>query len=104
MLRIYERIDSLSKERKISQKELAEAIGLSSGQIFTNWKSRDSMLGADVAVKIANFFGVTVEYLVTGETTNPLQQQSKDLSVKYYALMHKYEGLKKAMQDVLDKN
>lgn len=103
MLGIYERIDSLSKERKISQKELAEAIGLSSGQIFTNWKSRDSMLGADVAVKIAQFFGVTVEYLVTGETSNPLQKTSEDLSVKYHELLRRHENLKKSIQELVQK-
>ena len=103
MLDIIKRIELLSKERKVSQKELAEAIGLSSGQIFTNWKNNDSMPKADVAVKIARFFGVTVEYLVTGETSNPLQQTSEDLSMKYHELLHKYEALKKAMQDVINK-
>ena len=104
MLGIYERIDMLSKERKVSQKDLSEYLGLATPHVFANWKQRDSMLRADVAVRIANFFGVTVEYLVTGETSNPLQQASNDMSIKYYALLRKYEGLKKTMQDVLDKN
>ena len=104
MLGIYERIETLSKERKVSQKELAEAIGLSSGQIFTNWKARNSMLGADVAVKIAHYFGVTVEYLVTGETSNPLQQSSEELGIKYYELLHKYEALKKSVIKAVEDN
>lgn len=103
MLGIFERIDALSKERKVSYKTLAEYLGFSSAQTFTNLKYNDSMPKADVAVKIAQFFGVTVEYLVTGETTNPLQGTSEDLSRKYHEILNKYESLKKQMQDVLDK-
>lgn len=103
MLGIFERIETLSNERKISQKELSEYLGLASPVVFANWRRRDSMPDADTAVKIARFFGVTVEYLVTGETSNPLQQTSEDLSVKYHEILHKYDSLKKSMQDILDK-
>ena len=104
MLGIFERIEELSKERKISQKELAEYLGFSSAQVFTNWKYRGSMPDADVAVKIARLFGVTVEYLVTGETDNPLQRSSEELQLKYYELLHKYEALKKSVIKAVEDN
>ena len=82
MLDVFQRIDDLLKEKKISQKELAQNIGLSSAQVFTNWKLRDSIPPADIACKIADFLGTTVEYLVTGEEKNPLQTKVDTLAKK----------------------
>ena len=99
MLGIFERIDTLVKERKVSYKVLAEYLGFSSAQTLTNLKYNDSMPKADVAIKIAQFFGVSVEYLVNGET-----ETSKDFSRKYHEVLDRYENLKTAVQDAIDKN
>ncbi len=64
------RLDELLKERNSAQKDLSAYIGLTTPQILANWKQRGSMPSADIAVKIAQFLGTTVEYLVTGEETN----------------------------------
>ena len=101
MLDIYERIDALSKERRVSNKALAEYLGFSSPQTFTNWKYNDSMPKADVAVKIAKFFGVSVEYLVTGETSNPLESQLEEMSNKYFMVQRKYDLLKTSMLNLI---
>ena len=75
----YARIDELLKERKLTQKDLCQGIGLASNQIYTNWKSRDSMPAADVAFKIAQYLNTTVEYLLTGSESNILAQQNETL-------------------------
>lgn len=86
---LYTRIDTLLKERRLTQKDLSEYLGLSSVQIYANWKQRDTMPAADVAVKIAEYFGTSVEYLITGK--------EKDL------YKGRFEKLVQDMQSVIDK-
>ena len=62
----FSRIEELLKEKKKTQKDMVVHIGVSA-QSFTNWKARNSIPSADIAVKIAQFLNTSVEYLVTGE-------------------------------------
>jgi len=52
-------------------KELAKATGISRHTLDNYLNVRERMPTADVAVKIAQTLGVSVEYLVTGEEKNP---------------------------------
>lgn len=64
-----DRIDNLLKENGKTKKELAEYVGISP-QSFYDWKTRNTIPAADIAVKIAIFLNTSVEYLVTGEEKN----------------------------------
>ena len=70
---VYERIESLRKERKISQGNLEKELGFSNGSI-SKWKT--SMPKPERLQKIADYFGVTVDYLMTGK--------EKEGGEKYY--------------------
>lgn len=59
-----ERLDNLLAVKKISGRKLAEQIGVTTGTISA-WKN-GSYPSADKAVKIAEIFNTTVEYLVNG--------------------------------------
>ena len=61
-----ERIDELLKEKNLSRNDLNSAIGLPKN-IIAQWKIRETIPAADVAVKIADYLETSVEYLVTGE-------------------------------------
>ena len=65
---IVERIDTLCAGQCIKRKQLADAIGIAPSTIAT-WAIRNTIPSADVALEIANYFGVSVEWLITG--TNP---------------------------------
>jgi len=52
-------------------KELAALTGISKHTLDNYLNVREYMPSADVAVKIANALGVSVEYLVTGEENGP---------------------------------
>jgi len=54
-------------------KELAEKTGISRHTLDNYLNVRKNMPTADVAVKIAQTLGVTVEYLVTGKENQPEQ-------------------------------
>ena len=64
---VYERIESLRKERKISQGNLEKELGFSNGSI-SKWKT--SMPKPERLQKIAGYFGVTVDYLMTGNESD----------------------------------
>lgn len=70
---VYERIESLRKERKISQGNLEKELGFSNGSI-SKWKT--SMPKPERLQKIADYFGVSVDYLMTGK--------EKEGGEKYY--------------------
>ena len=60
----YERLESLRKESKISQGKLEKELGFSNG-LISKWKN--SVPSHDRLKKLADYFGVSVEYLMTGE-------------------------------------
>ena len=69
----------LLKQKNIKRLALAMEIG-QTVQSFTDWKRRDSVPSADIAVRIASALGTTVEYLVTGSTAEQKVDTSKFFS------------------------
>lgn len=61
---VYERIESLRKSRNISQGKLEKELGFSNGSV-SKWKN--STPTPERLQKIAEYFGVSVDYLMTGE-------------------------------------
>jgi transcriptional regulator with XRE-family HTH domain len=61
----------------LTVKELSAKTGIAKGTLDCYLGSRASMPPADIAIKIANALGVTVEYLVTGQE---LKYQDKVLN------------------------
>lgn len=61
---VYERIESLRNTVGISQGKLEKALGFSNGSI-SKWKA--STPNPERLKKLADYFGVSVEYLLTGE-------------------------------------
>lgn len=59
------RIDSVLKKRNLKRKAVADAVGISL-QPFTSWANRGSIPGADIAYHIAEYLGVSVDWLLTG--------------------------------------
>ena len=57
------KLDGLVKERGITLYKLAGDLGLSRS-LFSDWKSGKSMPKTDKLLKIANYFGVTVDYFL----------------------------------------
>ena len=99
MLAFYERIDNLLKEKKYTQKDLSEYLKISSAQVFANWKQRDFIPSADIAVKIAQYLGTSVEYLITGkETDERLEELRKEKDI----YKEKYDNLRNTLKETLE--
>lgn len=81
---IYERIESLRKSKGLSQGKLEKQLGFSNGSI-SKWKN--STPKVERLQKIADFFGVSVEYLMTGkEDEQKGKDNTDDLKQKYREL------------------
>ncbi|WP_139008887.1 XRE family transcriptional regulator [Lactococcus lactis] len=72
----FERIKKLADNQKISLQKVAIDIGLSENAIY-GWKTRKPK-GEDLA-KIADYFHVSVDYLLGRDTTEP-ENQTVDLA------------------------
>ena len=88
MKEFYNRIEELLKEQKKTKEELIRIIGLSSVQVFYNWKNLKKVPDANTAYNIARYLGTSVEYLLTGEESDGYKD--------------KYDDIKSAMQKVID--
>lgn len=64
-MNFFDRIEELRKAHNLSQGKLEELLGFSNGSI-NKWKT--SVPKADRLQKIADYFGVTIDYLMTGST------------------------------------
>lgn len=62
-----DRLEKLLKEKHVSQKELAEKIGFRRTTI-SDWKKNGAIPPTDISLKIADYLGTSVEWLVTGES------------------------------------
>lgn len=60
---MYERIEKLRKLRKISQGDLEKELGFGNGSI-SKWKAHDPAPRS--VSKLADYFGVTTDYLING--------------------------------------
>ena len=68
---IFERIEELRKTIGISQGKLEKELGFSNGSI-SKWKN--STPKSDRLQKLADYFGVSVEYLMTGNDDEAKEQ------------------------------
>ncbi len=70
-----EKLKELRTNRNIFQKDLAEYIGVSRA-IISQYESGDKYPSIDTIEKIAEYFGVTIDYLLgSNNTINDLEEQ-----------------------------
>ena len=67
---MYEIFEKLLKEKGLKAADVTRATGIKS-PVFSEWKKGKSRPNTDKLIKIADFLGVTVEYLMTGEEKEP---------------------------------
>lgn len=71
---VFDRIEQLRKTQNLSQGKLEKELGFSNGSI-SKW--RNSTPTYERLQKVADYFGVSVEYLMTGETP----EEKKDVTL-----------------------
>lgn len=65
----FDIFSNLLSSHNISQKDLAESIGIRQATI-SDWKKNGNLPSGETAIKIADYFNVSLDYLLTGEEKN----------------------------------
>jgi transcriptional regulator with XRE-family HTH domain len=63
---MYDRFKELCEKHGKSMKEVCDVIGIKPSAV-SNWKKRGSLPNGDTCLKISKYFGVSVDYLMTGK-------------------------------------
>lgn len=66
---MYEVFEQLLQKFGVSSYQVAKDTGISQSTL-SSWKARRNLLSGEKATKIANYFGVSVDYLMTGKEPN----------------------------------
>ena len=82
----------------LTYKELSAKTGISKRTIISYVSGQSCMPSADVAVKLAKALNTSVEYLISGEKTNP-DQEKTDEGLRN--LNHIYKTLSDAQKKLL---
>lgn len=88
---MYEIFEKLLKGRGITAYRFCKDTGVSTSTIST-WKKKNSKIGMDLAETISNYFGVSIDYLMTGKEDEPKKKNSTD------DLKQKFEELKELLE------
>ena len=77
----FDRISELLKKNSMTQADLSRATGISTG-LISQWKKRMQSPSVDKLKIIADYFGVSVDYLLTGEETEQKEKPAKNDEAK----------------------
>ena len=61
------RIYQLRTARDMSQRDLAQALGSNSNEFVSRWERGSASPSAETLVKLSDFFGVSVDWILKGE-------------------------------------
>lgn len=76
------RLSQLRKEKGVTQEQLAKILDISAGAIGLYEQGRRTRIDNEKLVKLANYFGVSIDYLYGLEDNNskPLKQTTTELT------------------------
>ena len=85
---LNEKIQSLRRERGLSQEELAITLGVSR-QAVSKWELGDATPDTDKVIALANYFGVTTDYLLRdlAPETAPAQQRAPSAQKRFAPML-----------------
>jgi transcriptional regulator with XRE-family HTH domain len=83
---IVGRIDTLLNDRGQTRKALVAIGVVKSVTSLTDWLQRNTIPRADIALAIADYLGVSVRWLLSGEDEECLTMEERNLLVKYQSL------------------
>ena len=79
---MVERIEALCKKKGVSFRKVELSLGFSNG-ILRSWEKKTP--SADKLAAVADYFGVSMEYLLTGEEKAPAEPELSPLEVMVLA-------------------
>ena len=92
MLDFWLRVKDILDYQNLTQKELAEKIN-EPYNTLQSWINRDRLPNAEQAVKIADALNTSVEFLVTGKSSNKKTDHSKTVKLLEEAIENLRRGV-----------
>ena len=86
-----EKLKELRTTRKIRQKEFAKYMNVAQNTV-SRWESGERLMDSETLVKVADYFGVSIDYLV-GRDIVEVQPRSNKIASKNARLLHYYSRL-----------
>ncbi|MGP8320470.1 MAG: helix-turn-helix domain-containing protein [Methanosarcinaceae archaeon] len=108
-MKIGEKIRRLRKEHNLSQAQLAQKIGTDARRI-SNYENCVNLPTTEALIKLADFFNISIDYLVKNETNNMAATPIRDkILLQQFEEVDKLsedekEHIKYLIQSVIDKN
>lgn len=97
-----QKLRQLRKEKELSQDELSEKINVD-GRHISRYENGRFMPSADVIVKIAEVFNVSIDYLLFEDgPRTPLKYKNKELIEKIKSLENITERDKETLINIID--
>jgi Predicted transcriptional regulators len=75
-----ERLKKLRKERNLSQDEVGQPLNIS-GRTVGNYESGEREPSLDTLIKIADFYGVSLDYLLGRSNSRGLESVNKEVAI-----------------------
>jgi transcriptional regulator with XRE-family HTH domain len=75
---IVKRVDEIAQKKGISRKHVLIDLGMNPSS-FTDWSKRGTIPSADKALKVADYLGVSIRWLLTGEDEYGLSRDERNL-------------------------
>ena len=97
-MELGKRIQELRKKAELSQTDLAQKIGISYTQM-SRYEVKNVQPPADVLKKIADVFGVSVDYLISGDSEEKAKATLKD--AKLLQLFKAVEGMNEKDKNII---
>ena len=96
---LYEKINNLCKENKITGKELGEKLGLKKSPL-TDWKNQKSKPTVEQIISICELFAISSDYLLFGTKLNDsISKEEKEIISAYN---HAAPAIQDAVKKLLD--
>lgn len=97
------RLKKLRKEKGISMDELASNLGVTKSRV-NMWENNGTIPRSEILIKLANYYGVSADYLIGNDSTDNLDPSNKKLNSLQRNLsklndeeLEKAEGMLKAV-------
>lgn len=69
MIKLYERIRNFREDRDLTQKQVAEMLGMSQTG-YSKYETVENDIPTQILIKLADYYNTTTDYLL-GRTDNP---------------------------------
>ena len=103
-MKLSQTLDKLMSERDVSAYKISKATGISD-RLIGYWRKGEKLPGAENLLTIANYFGISVDYVLTGKEksspTNQLTADEQELLDIYNSLSPKSQGRLRERAEVL---